>query len=215
MLEIVDVYELDFPDIVYELLKLCKDKSEGQAESITLSTIHASKGQEYDNVILDDDIVSNIGGFDGTPGRLEEINVAYVGITRTKKNLYLPAGMKTLFTEKWRNYVKGIPNVEPEPVPRKGSAPDRPSRRTTRDGDDFTPSKTRQPYVPPEIKVGDKVKAPNGYGVVVEVKGDEYLIALENQKGRVWERRSALVKVQIIGSSDTFKKTGSSSYRRH
>lgn len=205
MAEIVDVYSFDFPDIVYELLKLCKEKSEGQAESITLSTIHASKGQEYDNVVIDDDIVSRIEGFDGTPGKQEEINVAYVGITRTKMNLYLPIGMKTLFTEVWQNYVKDIPTIESAPVRAKGRVQSSAGSRKVTDDDDFIPSKKKQPYIPPEIKVGDKVKAPNGYGHVVDIRGDEYLVALENQKGRVWEKPSALVKVQIITSSGTVK----------
>ena len=111
MVEIVDTYEPDFPDIVYELLRLCRDRGEGREGSVTLSTIHASKGQEYDNVVLDDDAIANLEVSEGFPRQPEEINVAYVGITRAKKTLYVPAGIQSLFDEAWRYYAMGIPDV--------------------------------------------------------------------------------------------------------
>jgi len=62
-------------------------RGEGREGSVTLSTIHASKGQEYDNVVLDDDAIANLEVSEGFPRQPEEINVAYVGITRAKKTL--------------------------------------------------------------------------------------------------------------------------------
>ena len=111
MVEIVEEYELDFPDIVYELLELCRERGNGREGSITLSTIHASKGQEYDHVVLDEDVISNIEAFEGFSQRSEEINVAYVGITRTKKTLFVPAGIQSLFDETWRSYARGLPHA--------------------------------------------------------------------------------------------------------
>ena len=43
-------------------------RGEGREGSVTLSTIHASKGQEYDNVVLDDDAIANLEVSEGFPG---------------------------------------------------------------------------------------------------------------------------------------------------
>jgi len=47
-----------------------------------------------------------------------------------------------------------------------------------------------------ELKVGDTVKTSNGYGEIVKIDKDQYLIAMENQKAKLWERRTALVKIK-------------------
>jgi hypothetical protein len=66
----------------------------------------------------------------------------------------------------------------------------------------------------PEIRTGDRVRTPNGDGVVVEVKGKEYLVQLDKRKARVWERRSALIKVEVLAASKASGKKGGSARRR-
>lgn len=41
-------------------------------------------------------------------------------------------------------------------------------------------------------KLNDKVWTPSGDGVVLEVSGDMYLIDLEKQVARIWERLSSI-----------------------
>lgn len=41
-------------------------------------------------------------------------------------------------------------------------------------------------------KLNDKVWTPSGVGIVVEVSGDMYLIDLEKQIARIWERLSSI-----------------------
>ena len=41
-------------------------------------------------------------------------------------------------------------------------------------------------------KFNDRVQTPSGVGIVVEVSGDMYLVDLENQVARIWERRSSI-----------------------
>ena len=97
IVELVTVYKKEFPGIVFEFLKRCKEKGErNDQNAVTLSTIHAAKGQEYETVIIDDDVISRLEGpnNNGSFNYIEEINVAYVGITRAKKILYLPAELK-------------------------------------------------------------------------------------------------------------------------
>jgi superfamily I DNA/RNA helicase len=61
---------------------------------VTLSTIHKSKGREWDNVVLEDDFIiftiEEIVVYD-----LEELNLIYVGVTRTKGNLLLASGVSS------------------------------------------------------------------------------------------------------------------------
>ena len=66
-------------------------KQENQGESVTLATLHASKGLEYDNVYLID---VNEGVMPYKKAVLdeeieEERRMFYVGMTRAKKNLHL------------------------------------------------------------------------------------------------------------------------------
>ena len=41
-------------------------------------------------------------------------------------------------------------------------------------------------------KLNDRVQIPNGVGIVVEISGDMYLIDLENQLAKVWERLTSI-----------------------
>ncbi len=40
----------------------------------------------------------------------------------------------------------------------------------------------------PKPKLGDRVEVPNGFGTVVQISGDMFLIDLENQTANLWER---------------------------
>ena len=86
---------------------------EGKA-AVILSTIHKSKGREWDNVVLEDDFIiftnevplEEILVYD-----VEELNLIYVGITRTKGNLLLTSGVRSFlkrlegFTAKRKSLV--------------------------------------------------------------------------------------------------------------
>jgi hypothetical protein len=41
-------------------------------------------------------------------------------------------------------------------------------------------------------KLNQRVQIPNGIGIVVEISGDMYLVDLENQLARVWERLTSI-----------------------
>jgi hypothetical protein len=44
----------------------------------------------------------------------------------------------------------------------------------------------------PRPQLNDRVQVPNGIGTVVEIENDMYLIDLENQPARLWERLSSI-----------------------
>jgi len=209
IIELVTVYEHEFPGIVFEFLKRCKEKGERHDRNgIILSTIHAAKGQEYETVIIDDDVISRLEGpnSNGALNYIEEINVAYVGITRATTILYLPVGFKRLFSKEWQNYTSEIPVID-EPERKKKEDPikkiptSKPQTRYSQTDNDFgkiSNKKTESRNRLPEFKLGDTVKAPNGYGQIVEIDNDQYLIAMENQIAKIWERRDSLIKVEKL-----------------
>lgn len=211
IVELVNIYHHEFPGIVFEFLKRCKEeKGNHDQDALILSTIHASKGQEYENVVIDEDVISRLeeSNKNGSHNYLEEINVAYVGITRAKKNLYLPIEMKHLFTEEWQEFTSNIPvigkrdeklikhsTVKTSTSVRSKGHKTRWKGRFARDS--YTEKKESIIEIS-KLKVGDTVRTQNGYGRIVDTKGDQCLIAMENQKGGIWKNRSALVKVQKI-----------------
>jgi superfamily I DNA/RNA helicase len=97
MVDIVKEYGNDIPAIIKEIKEKHIDDRE-QADMI-FSTVHKSKGMEYDTVHLVNDFVNEEKiekwlkeGWPGmTPEKLnEEINMLYVAITRTRNSLHIP-----------------------------------------------------------------------------------------------------------------------------
>jgi hypothetical protein len=41
-------------------------------------------------------------------------------------------------------------------------------------------------------KLKDRVQTPSGVGIVVEILGDMYLVDLENQLAKIWERLTSI-----------------------
>jgi superfamily I DNA/RNA helicase len=104
-----------FKNIIKQLEDACYVE-ESMAE-VTLSTIHKSKGREWDNVVLEDDFIiftnevplEEILVYD-----VEELNLIYVGVTRTKVNLLLSSGVSSFlkrletFTAKRMNLILDV-----------------------------------------------------------------------------------------------------------
>ena len=87
---------------------------EESVAEVTLSTIHKSKGREWDNVVLEDDFIiftnevplEEILVYD-----VEELNLIYVGVTRTKGNLLLASGVSSFLKRLERFTAKRITPV--------------------------------------------------------------------------------------------------------
>ena len=97
MVDIVKEYGNKIPGIIRSLKdKHVGDDDKPRAEMI-FSTVHRSKGMEYDTVQLVDDFITeerieNLASRDDiSAAKLnEEVNLLYVAITRTKNSIYLP-----------------------------------------------------------------------------------------------------------------------------
>ena len=110
--KLIKEHKGSFKKIINQIEEACYIE-EGKAE-VTLSTIHKSKGREWDNVVLEDDFIiftnevplEEILVYD-----VEELNLIYVGVTRTKANLLLTSGVSSFlkrlqgFTTKRMNLI--------------------------------------------------------------------------------------------------------------
>jgi len=125
MVEIVKQYGNRIPDIIKTIKARHVSNDEKDKASVIFSTVHRSKGMEYDCVHLVKDFITedkikkqkdeakknqlNLAKIN------EEINLLYVAITRTKKSLYIP---EELLPEGFIEspHVHVIPAVVPEEI---------------------------------------------------------------------------------------------------
>ena len=190
--QIVKQYASEFPGAIFDMIKLInKNGDPHERETVILSTVHAAKGQEYERVIIDEDIVEAIDrAEENDPKQFhDEVNVAYVCLTRAKEELLLPVAMRTKFTTaKWRRYMESFgPKLIRREVAHKVSKRiivNKPYNRSF-------PQKEYQP-VDSTYKVGDRVKTSNGYGSIIAIMEGQYHIALDGQLGRLRENITAL-----------------------
>ncbi len=201
MVKVVREYARLLPDAVYDMMKISKNTTDNQnGPAIILSTVHGSKGQEYDRVYIDPDLAASLSrpGGSSTGQFGDEANITYVAFTRAIQGLYLPPDFKGILTPGWQVAVKRY-----EPIQRPTNSHTHRTRRAhggfrgfsgTR-SDPLT-TETQQPQAPREkpFKVGDRVRTSYGAGTIVEVDGDKYLVALEGREAQLWERAWSLRK---------------------
>lgn len=108
LLEIVKEYGEEIPKRINELKEMHVDNDDRNSAQMIFSTVHRSKGMEYDSVQLVNDFLTENKlkelateqQIEHDTGRLaEEINLLYVAITRTKSRLIIP---ESLMPENWK-----------------------------------------------------------------------------------------------------------------
>jgi F-box protein, helicase, 18 len=99
MVEIVKEYGNDIPIIIKKLKEMHVENEEKDKAQMIFSTVHRSKGMEYDAVQLVNDFINeeklekikNEKNEKMSLAKLnEEINLLYVAITRTKNSIHIP-----------------------------------------------------------------------------------------------------------------------------
>lgn len=100
LVDLVEKYHNDIPFFMKRIKDCHVDEAKRDQADMIFSTVHKSKGLEYDEVFLQDDFVSeqNLMDMQGAikakevdPKTLEEeINLLYVAVTRTKSLLHIP-----------------------------------------------------------------------------------------------------------------------------
>ena len=133
MAKVVRDYAKDLPNIIFDLIKIHKDNTQkANPEAVTLSTIHSSKGQEYNHVIIGSDLpyFLNEDTEQEEETFLEEVNIAYVALTRAKQQLFLPTEFQTLLNREWKNYLSKFKSVNKSPKrSSRTSSPTRPKKQ--------------------------------------------------------------------------------------
>ncbi|MEK4564052.1 DNA helicase PcrA [Alkalihalobacillus sp. FSL R5-0424] len=178
--------------LVADIDQLDDQPEEGPKDAITLMTLHSAKGLEFPLVFLiglEEGIFPHSRSLFEQDEMEEERRLAYVGITRAEKQLFLTnARLRTIFGRTNANppsrFIKEIPEEfievlgeqadkglrQRRPVSQAASRPSRPSRPqiASTGGESF------------EWKVGDKANHKKwGTGTVVSIKGDGQSVELD------------------------------------
>ena len=162
-----------------------QDRADESADAMTLMTVHAAKGLEYENVFLvgvEDGIFPSRRSMDSEDELEEERRLAYVAITRAKKRLYITtAAYRTLHGRTDRSTPSMfLREIEPEAVEQKnrsgsfgqrqaeirfhGITGEKPSLTGLKNTADTRPSGT------PQLSAGDRVRHGSfGEGTVLSV----------------------------------------------
>ncbi|MCC5906743.1 MAG: ATP-dependent helicase [Balneolaceae bacterium] len=100
MVDIVKEYGNDIPEIINTIKERHIDNDDKEHASMIFTTVHRSKGMEYDAIRIVNDFISEEKleklSDDAKKGELndaklnEEINLLYVAITRTRNRIYIP-----------------------------------------------------------------------------------------------------------------------------
>ena len=195
MLKVVKEHSRILPNAVFDMMNISKKSVENQSGSgIILSTVHGAKGQQYDRVYVDPDIAASLSVPEGLSTKEfgDEANIAYVAFTRAIKGLYLPNDFTDILTSEWQAAMK---RYEPAQSHKTYHIPQKKrDQRAFRGFSGRRSSKfmnaTPKPKPPPKkpYKVGDKVCTSHGEGTITEIDGDKFLVDLEGQPARLWEK---------------------------
>ena len=201
MAKVIREYAHVLPDAVYDMMKISKTAAEtSNGQDIILSTVHGAKGQEYGRVYIDPDVAASLSRPGGSSASElgDEANIAYVGFTRATRELYLPPGFKGILTSEWKATIR---QYEPIQSPKASHAHRNRHVRGVFRGFSDTQSgqlttEAPQPQVPREkpFKIGDRVRTSHGIGTVAEVDDEKYLVDLDGQAARLWEKAWGLRK---------------------
>ncbi|MCU4164138.1 UvrD-helicase domain-containing protein [Carboxylicivirga caseinilyticus] len=116
LIELVEKYNKDLPYYMKRIKDSVVDNTQKHEAEMIFSTVHKSKGMEYDEVFLQEDFINEQSLIDAKAGIKageikpsmleEEINLLYVAATRTKTMLHIP--IKLLPTG---FYVEGMKSI--------------------------------------------------------------------------------------------------------
>ncbi len=100
MIELVKKYGGNIYQVMKKLKARLVPADKKEEADLLFSTVHRSKGMEYDSVFLINDFISEESIVRFTKSKniqplklIEEINLLYVAITRTKNTLYIPESL--------------------------------------------------------------------------------------------------------------------------
>jgi F-box protein 18 (helicase) len=114
LVEMVKEYGKKIPGYIKKLKECHLDHDDKDKADMIFSTVHRSKGMEYDEVTLANDFITEERIIEmtkapepvNTAKLSEEVNLLYVAITRAKSDLYIPEDILPVPAEKIRHAAK-------------------------------------------------------------------------------------------------------------
>lgn len=212
MCQIVEKHGDLFPGVIYDMANRCRGQEDECRQGVTLSTVHSAKGQQYRVVYVHQDIADNLDRAWSGEGNREDINVAYVAVTRPSEKLCLYAGFKQILTSSWQQMMERLdhrPAKQGSPETVRAALPELKRVRQKvvsmkQPGHPRSGKPARElPVAYPSpassftVKVGDRAKTPLGPGEIVEIREQECLVALDNGPARVWRPISTVVSLPL------------------
>ncbi|MBC6497724.1 MAG: UvrD-helicase domain-containing protein [Alphaproteobacteria bacterium GM7ARS4] len=175
---------------------LTESEEEDHADKVSLMTLHASKGLEFDVVFLpgwEDGIMPHKNALeeDSVKGIEEERRLAHVGITRAKKRLYISHCTHRQIYQQW---VTSRPSPFLSLIPSDAITCHNETER--RRHHPHTQNTRRYHQKDAAMKRGDYVRHPSyGYGVVQDIDGDILDIIFDSGQKKIL---SSYVKKDIL-----------------
>ena len=198
LIDDIKEYSENYPDSTLEdylsMISLYTDKAnEMEGDALSLMTIHAAKGLEFDTVFVigmsEGIFPSERSAADGVKGMEEERRLAYVAYTRAKRELHLlDANTFSYVTGKNNTASRFIAEIDPKFV-EELNVTQKPLIHSGifDDNDDYTPTVKERAEPPKQssvYKTGDKViHQMFGEGVIISKDGHILTIAFPHPHG--------------------------------
>jgi len=201
-----------------DTMRETEEEAANRAEhgAVTLLTLHAAKGLEFKQVFiigLDEGLLPHSRSRDDPEEMAEERRLFYVGITRTKDQLYLlRAEHRSSFgTMDYPEPSRFLENINPALIRYEGSRST--SRRETRDFESrwttYTPASSRRvswepaPAKDARFRAGMRVRSDNwGEGIILESRIDsngEEIVTVHFDSVGLKRLIASLAKLEVMG----------------
>jgi DNA helicase-2/ATP-dependent DNA helicase PcrA len=201
-----------------DTMRETEEETANRAEhgAVTLLTLHAAKGLEFKQVFiigLDEGLLPHSRSRDDPEEMAEERRLFYVGITRTKDQLYLlRAERRSSFgTTDYPEPSRFLENINPALIRYEGSRST--SRRETRDFESrwttYTPASSRRvswepaPAKDARFRAGMRVRSDNwGEGIILESRIDsngEEIVTVHFDSVGLKRLIASLAKLEVMG----------------
>ena len=180
--------EYDSLQAFLEHVSLVSENNEkAQDEVVTIMTLHAAKGLEFDHVFLagwEEDLFPHPRSMkdSGNDGLEEERRLAYVGITRARKKAMITHAASRMIHGKWSST---IPSRFIDELPKEHVEMDSKLSSQNRRGIEYYSSDTPRggyvveeaPFTAVSYDIGERVFHQKfGYGLVEDIDGDKLIV---------------------------------------
>ncbi len=164
--------------------------ADNTSDMISLMTLHAAKGLEFDTVFLpgwEEGVFPHQRAIDesGAKGLEEERRLAYVGITRARKKLYISHAANRRIYNQWQSsipsrFIGEIPGENIEQIGGGSVNMAKSAMNWASDVANILSSRISQPEAEGKFKKGQRVFHQKfGYGIIINISGNTLEISFD------------------------------------